>query len=179
MSTSKAVDKCCRPRQLLASTCSNTSNANASIQHWQPAAPCAVCDSGLKSTPVLAAAALRFRGPAWSRGNLLAISVNSSRTFSAVFADVSKNSRPASLAYCWASAVGMARLSGFSLTKSSLFPARAITMFSFAWRWSSFTQAFALSSDDYSQVRSMEQQMIAGLTAWVISKTTTAQFALR
>jgi hypothetical protein len=91
-----------------------------------------LCDSGLRSTPVLAAAALKFLGPAWSNGNFFAISVNSSRTFSAVLADVSKKRRPASLAYCWASVVGMARLSGLSLTRSSLLPASAIMMFSFA-----------------------------------------------
>ena len=41
----------------------------------------------------------------------------------------------------------MARLSGDSVTRSSLLPARAMMMFSLAWRWSSFTQAFALSRE--------------------------------
>jgi hypothetical protein len=61
--------------------------------------------------------------------------VNSSRMFSAVFADVSKKRRPDSLANASASAVGMARLSGFpvvSLTRSSLFPASAMMIFSLA-----------------------------------------------
>lgn len=109
-----------------------------------------LCDSGRKSTPVLAAVALRFRGPAWSRGNFFAMAVKSSLTFSAVLADVSKNSRPASLAYCWASAVEMARLSGLSVTRSNLLPARAIMIFSFACRCNSFTHAFALSREDCS-----------------------------
>jgi hypothetical protein len=95
---------------------------------------------------------LMFLGPAWSSGNFFAMAVNSSRTFSAVFADVSKNSRPASLAYCSASAAEIARLSGFSVTKSSLFPARAMMIFSLACRWSSFTHAFALSKDDYANI---------------------------
>lgn len=77
------------------------------------------------------------------------MAVNSSRTFSAVFADVSKNSSPASRAYASASAVVIARLSGCSATRSDLFPARAIMMFSFACLWSSFTHDFALSRDDY------------------------------
>jgi hypothetical protein len=41
----------------------------------------------------------------------------------------------------------MARLSGDSVTKSSLLPASAMMMFSLAWRWSSLTHALALSSD--------------------------------
>jgi hypothetical protein len=49
----------------------------------------------------------------------------------------------------------MARLSGCSVTKSSLFPASAMTMFSFAWRWSSLTQAFALSSDAYEGLNTL------------------------
>ena len=73
-----------------------------------------------------------FLAPACSRGSFLAIAVKSSRTFSDVFADVSKKSRPASLAYASASAVAITRLSGCSATKSALFPARAIIMFSFA-----------------------------------------------
>jgi hypothetical protein len=75
--------------------------------------------------------------------------VNSSFTFSEVFAEVSKKRRLASLAYASASATGTARLSGCSATRSALFPARAMTMFSLAWRWSSFTHALALSSDAY------------------------------
>ena len=75
------------------------------------------------------------------------MAVKSSRTFSLVLAEVSKKRRPASRAYCSASAVEMARLSGFSVTRSSLLPARAMMMFSFAWRWSSLTHAFALSRD--------------------------------
>jgi hypothetical protein len=43
----------------------------------------------------------------------------------------------------------MARLSGESVTKSSLLPASAMMMFSLAWRWSSLTHAFALSSEAY------------------------------
>lgn len=77
------------------------------------------------------------------------MAVNSSRTFDDVFADVSKKSRPASRAYSSASAVWITRLSGFSVTRSSLFPASAITMFSFAWRCSSLTHDLALSRDDY------------------------------
>lgn len=79
------------------------------------------------------------------------MAVNSSLTFSAVLADVSKNKSPASRAYASASEAGMARLSGCSVTRSSLFPAKAMMMFSLAWRWSSLTHAFALSRDDYNQ----------------------------
>jgi hypothetical protein len=75
------------------------------------------------------------------------MAVKSSLTFSLVLADVSKKRRPASRAYCSASAAWMARLSGDSVTRSSLLPARAMMMFSLAWRWSSLTHAFALSSD--------------------------------
>ena len=42
----------------------------------------------------------------------------------------------------------MARLSGWEATRSDLLPARAMMMFSFAWRWSSLTQALALSRED-------------------------------
>jgi hypothetical protein len=77
----------------------------------------------------------------------LAMAVNSSCTFSAVFADVSKKSSPASFAYASASAVSIARLSGCSVTKSSLFPASAMMMFSLACRWSSLTHDLALSRD--------------------------------
>lgn len=80
-------------------------------------------------------------------GSFLAMAVKSSLTFSLVLADVSKKSSPASRAYCSASAVEMARLSGDSVTRSSLFPASAMMMFSLAWRCSSLTHAFALSSD--------------------------------
>lgn len=79
------------------------------------------------------------------------MAVKSSRTFSAVLADVSKNRRPASRAYAWASAAGMARLSGCSLTRSSLLPARAMMIFSFACRCSSLTHDLALSSELYAQ----------------------------
>lgn len=72
------------------------------------------------------------RGPAWSSGSFLAMAVNSSLTFSAVLAEVSKKRRPASRAYDSASAAGMALLSGCSVTRSSLFPARAMMMFSLA-----------------------------------------------
>lgn len=75
------------------------------------------------------------------------MAVNSSFTFSAVFADVSKNKRPASLAYASASAVSTARFDGVDVAKSSLFPARAMTIDSLAWRWSSLTHALALSSE--------------------------------
>ena len=92
-----------------------------------------------------------FLAPACSSGSFRAIAVNNSRTFSAVFADVSKNSNPASLAYAEASAVVMARLSGWSATRSDLLPASAMMMFSLAWRWSSFTQDLALSNDDLSR----------------------------
>lgn len=77
------------------------------------------------------------------------MAVNSSLTFSAVLAEVSKNKSPASRAYASASEAGMARLSGCSVTRSSLFPASAMMMFSLAWRWSSLTHALALSRDDY------------------------------
>jgi hypothetical protein len=60
--------------------------------------------------------------------------VNNSLTFSDVLAEVSKNSNPASLAYASASAVLIARLSGWLVTKSSLLPARAMMIFSFACR---------------------------------------------
>lgn len=75
------------------------------------------------------------------------MAVKSSLTFSAVFALVSKNSSPASLAYASASPVGTARLSGCSATRSALFPASAMMIFSFACLCSSFTQALALSND--------------------------------
>lgn len=91
--------------------------------------------------------------PRWlacSIGSFFAIAVNNSLTFSAVLALVSKKSRLASRAYASASAVGTARLSGCSATKSALFPASAMMMFSFAWRCSSLTQALALSSELYS-----------------------------
>lgn len=77
--------------------------------------------------------------------------MNRSFTFSAVFADVSKNKRPASFAYASASTVDTARLSGWSVTKSDLLPARAMIMFSFACLCNSLTQDFALSRDDYNQ----------------------------
>ena len=93
-----------------------------------------------------------FLAPACSRGSFRAIAVNRSRTFSAVFADVSKNSNPASLAYASASDVVMARLSGCSATKSALLPARAMIMFSLACLCNSFTHAFALSKDDCNAV---------------------------
>jgi hypothetical protein len=76
------------------------------------------------------------------------MAVKRSPTFSAVLADVSKKSRPASVAYCRASSAAMARLDGSSATRSSLLPARAMMMFSLAWRWSSLTQALALSRED-------------------------------
>ena len=85
-------------------------------------------------------------------GSFFAIAVNSSLTFSAVFALVSKNSRFASRAYASASAVCTARLSGCSATRSALLPARAMMMFSLAWRWSSFTQDLALSRLAYSHI---------------------------
>lgn len=44
----------------------------------------------------------------------------------------------------------MARLSGCSATRSALFPARAMMMFSFACLCSSLTHAFALSREDYA-----------------------------
>jgi hypothetical protein len=77
------------------------------------------------------------------------MAVKSSRTFEDVLAEVSKKRRPASRAYASASAVGIALLSGFSVTRSSLLPARAMTIFSFAWRCNSLTHDLALSSDDY------------------------------
>lgn len=80
------------------------------------------------------------------------MAAKSSLTFSAVLADVSKNSSPASFAYASASAVAMTRLSGLSVTRSSLLPASAMMMFSLACRWSSLTHAFALSSDDCHKV---------------------------
>lgn len=98
-----------------------------------PAPPC-VCDaSGRRSTPGRGPERI-FLGPAWSSGSFFAIAVNNSFTFSEVFADVSKNSRPASLAYCDASSADIARLSGCSVTRSSLLPASAMMMFSFACR---------------------------------------------
>lgn len=104
--------------------------------------------SGLRSTPGRGFDR-RLRAPACSNGSFLAIAVKRSRTFSAVFADVSKNSSPASRAYASASAVAIARLSGCSETRSDLFPARAMIMFSLACRCNSLTHAFALSSDDF------------------------------
>lgn len=78
--------------------------------------------------------------------------MNSSLTFSAVFALVSKNNNPASLAYASASAVSTALFDvgedDDGDARSSLLPASAITMFSLAWRWSSLTHALALSSED-------------------------------
>jgi hypothetical protein len=109
-------------------------------------APCVLLVSGRKSTPGLGFG--RIRGPAWSNGSFRAIAVNSSLTLVDVFAEVSKKSNPASRAYASASAVSMARLSGLSATISDLFPAKAMTMFSFACLCNSFTQDFALSSDD-------------------------------
>lgn len=106
--------------------------------------------SGLRSTPGRGPA-LKPLGPAWSNGSFFAIALNSSLTLSAVFAEVSKNNRLASLAYCSASEVGTARLSGCSATRSALLPARAMIMFSFACRCSSLTHAFALSREDYQQ----------------------------
>jgi len=117
------------------------------IQHWQLPAPWVLVDSGLRSTPGRGLER-RFRGPAWSSGSFLAIAVKSSRTLVEVFAEVSKKRRPASLAYASASAVSMARLSGNSLTTSTLFPANAMMMFSLACLWSSFTHDLALSNDD-------------------------------
>lgn len=109
---------------------------------WVPGA------SRPRSTPGPRGFALIFRFPAYSRGSFRAMAVKRSRTFSAVFADVSKNSRPASLTYASASAVVMVRLSRCSATRSALFPARAMLMFSFACLYSSLTQAFVLSKDD-------------------------------
>lgn len=83
------------------------------------------------------------------------MAVNSSLTFCVVFALVSKKSRFASLAYASASAVDIARLSGCSVTKSNLFPARAMMMFSFAWRCNSLTHDFALSNDDCALISTM------------------------
>lgn len=81
------------------------------------------------------------------------MAVKSSLTLVAVLAEVSKKRSPASLAYASASAVGICRLSGLSLTMSTLFPASAITIFSFACLCSSLTQDLALSSDDCFSVR--------------------------
>lgn len=97
-----------------------------------------------------------FRAPACSKGNFLAMAVNNSLTFSAVFAEVSKNRSPASLAYASASEVVIARLSGCSATRSALFPARAMIIFSLACLCSSLTQAFALSNED-CRVVSLDQ----------------------
>jgi len=62
------------------------------------------------------------------------MAVKSSLTFSAVFAEVSKKRRPASRAYASASAVSTARFEGEPVgdARSSLLPAKAITIFSFA-----------------------------------------------
>lgn len=59
----------------------------------------------------------------------------------------------------------MARLSGCSVTRSSLFPARAMMMFSLAWRWSSLTHAFALSRDDYN--RYVNDASCLGERVWI------------
>ena len=72
-----------------------------------------------------------------------------SLTFVAFLADVSKKRRCASRAYVSASAVGTARLEGSAVTRSSLLPARAMTMESGAWRWSSLTQDLALSREAF------------------------------
>ena len=117
-------------------------------QHWHAPAPCVAGASEFRLTPGLGLA-LRFRGPAWSSGSFFAMAVNNSRTFVDVLADVSKKSSPASLAYASASAVWITRLSGCSFTRSVLFPASAMTMFSFACLCNSLTHDFALSSDDY------------------------------
>ena len=66
-------------------------------QQLHAPAPCVPGASGLRSTPGRGFA-LMFRLPACSRGSFRAMAVKRSRTFSAVFADVSKKSRPASLA---------------------------------------------------------------------------------
>lgn len=121
-------------------------------QQLQFPAPCWPVASGLRSSGPVLGFARRFRGPAWSSGSFLAMAVNSSLTLLAVFAEVSKNKRPASFAYASASAVEMARLSGFSSTMSFLLPASAMMMFSFACLCSSFTHDLALSSEDYSDV---------------------------
>lgn len=97
------------------------------------------------------------------------MAVNKSRTFSDVFADVSKNNRPASLAYASASAAVIARLSGFPVTKSNLFPARAMIMFSFACLCSSLTQAFALSREDCSLIRGRKQLVGSGRETYSLS----------
>lgn len=82
------------------------------------------------------------------------MAVKISFTFSAVLAEVSKKRSPASRAYASASAVFTAlREFGPSVAKSNLFPAKAMTMFSFACLCNSFTQAFALSRDAYARVR--------------------------
>ena len=67
------------------------------LQQAHGPAPCVPGASGFKSTPPRPAD-LGFLGPAWSNGSFFAIDVNSSLTFSDVLAEVSKNSRPASLA---------------------------------------------------------------------------------
>lgn len=98
----------------------------------------------------------------------------------AVLADVSKKSSPASLAYASASAVWICRLSGLSLTISTLLPANAMTMFSLACLCSSLTQDLALSSDDYTSIRINLDVIESDFhTAWVMSYTTTAQLAFR
>jgi len=134
-------------------------------QQLQAPAPWVPGASGLKSTPGRGLDR-RFRAPACSRGSFRAMAVNRSRTFSEVFAEVSKNRSPASLAYASASAALTARLSGFSVTKSSLFPARAMMMFSFACLCSSLTQALALSRDDWSLVRDRKQPIVSGKEAY-------------
>ena len=73
--------------------------------------------------------------------------MNRSLTFVAFLAEVSKKRRRASRAYVSASAVGTARLDGSAVTRSSLLPARAMTIESGAWRWSSLTQDLALSRE--------------------------------
>lgn len=102
-------------------------------QQLHAPAPCVLGPSGLRSTPCLWFIRV-FLAPACSRGSFCAIAVKRSRTFSAVLAEVSKNSKPASLAYASASAFVIARLSGCSATKSALLPARAIIIFSLACR---------------------------------------------
>lgn len=101
--------------------------------------------------PAAAPPAPRFkpRGPARSSGSLLAIAVKRSLTFVAFLADVSKKRRCASRAYVSASAVGTARLDGSAVTRSSLLPARAMTMESGAWRCSSLTHDLALSREAF------------------------------
>lgn len=94
------------------------------------------------------------------------ISVNSSTTPSPVLALVSKNSKPLSSAYAFASSRGTARCtpdasapvavavsssssasSAGEETKSSLLPTSAMTMFGLAWRCSSLTQDLAFSKE--------------------------------